>query len=360
MRGVMFNGNRVAEIREFPDPHAGPGEAVVKIRASGMCGTDLHRYRGTVAVDAITGHEPCGVVAELGAGAPAGLAVGDRVVVHHYEGCGLCEICAMGFEQACPHGHVTFGGVDAPRRQRRLHPGAVASPGPSARGALVRRRSGHLLRHRHGLERSQEDERGRRRHRGDLRTGAGGPERDHVRQGHGCPGHRRRRGAGAAGAGARVRRGPRHQRRRHRPGGGHQGAHRRFGFDGVAGNFRQSRMPQPDPQGHAHLRTLLLRRHGRPVHHRLQKRRHLQGGHDLRLVDLQQVRAHRDLPLHGGGEKCRWTTWSPTASTSTTRWRPSASSTGPLPASACSCWTDGCRGRRAGKPGARARRPRSR
>ena len=113
MRGVMFNGNRVAEIREFPDPHAGPGEAVVKIRASGMCGTDLHRYRGTVAVNAITGHEPCGVIAELGAGAPAGLTVGDRVVVHHYAGCGLCEICAMGFEQACPHGHVTFGGVDA-------------------------------------------------------------------------------------------------------------------------------------------------------------------------------------------------------------------------------------------------------
>lgn len=45
MRGVMFKGNREAEIREFSDPHAGPGEAVVKIRASGLCGTDLHRYR---------------------------------------------------------------------------------------------------------------------------------------------------------------------------------------------------------------------------------------------------------------------------------------------------------------------------
>ena len=44
MRGVVFKGNREAEIREFPDPHAGPGEAVVKIRASGLCGTDLHRY----------------------------------------------------------------------------------------------------------------------------------------------------------------------------------------------------------------------------------------------------------------------------------------------------------------------------
>lgn len=51
MRGVVFKGNREAEIREFPDPHAGPGEAVVKIRASGLCGTDLHRYTLDQAVE---------------------------------------------------------------------------------------------------------------------------------------------------------------------------------------------------------------------------------------------------------------------------------------------------------------------
>ncbi len=52
MRGVTFPGNRQAEIREFPDPHAGPGEAVVKIRAPGLCGTDLHRYRDLEPVHA--------------------------------------------------------------------------------------------------------------------------------------------------------------------------------------------------------------------------------------------------------------------------------------------------------------------
>ena len=88
MRGVTFLGNRPAEIREFPDPHAGPGEAVVKIRASGLCGTDLHRYRGSEPVDMITGHEPCGVIEELGPGAPPALAIGDRVMCHHYAGCG--------------------------------------------------------------------------------------------------------------------------------------------------------------------------------------------------------------------------------------------------------------------------------
>ena len=110
MRGVTFKGNREAEIREFPDPHAGPGEAVLRIMASGLCGTDLHRYRDGEPTEMITGHEPCGVIEELGPGAPPGLKLGDRVMCHHYEGCGVCEICSMGYEQLCPHGHVTFGG----------------------------------------------------------------------------------------------------------------------------------------------------------------------------------------------------------------------------------------------------------
>lgn len=110
MRGVTFSGNRQAEIQEFPDPQAGPGEALIKIRASGLCGTDLHRYRASEPTDFITGHEPCGVIEDLGPGAPTGLQAGDRVMVHHYAGCGICEICAMGYEQLCPHGHVTYGG----------------------------------------------------------------------------------------------------------------------------------------------------------------------------------------------------------------------------------------------------------
>ena len=110
MRGLVFTGGRRAELRTFPDPEPGPGEAVVEIRASGLCGSDLHRYRADADPgQVIIGHEPCGVVASLGAGAPPGLAVGDRVMVHHYAGCGVCEICALGFEQACPTGHVTYG-----------------------------------------------------------------------------------------------------------------------------------------------------------------------------------------------------------------------------------------------------------
>src|SRR5262249_1091939 len=124
MRGVVFKGNREAEIREFPDPHAGPGEAVVKIRASGLCGTDLHRYRAAEPTEMITGHEPCGVIAELGPGAPEALALGDRVMVHHYRGCGVCEVCAMGYEQLCPEGRVTYGGGPGAPAATRTIPGA--------------------------------------------------------------------------------------------------------------------------------------------------------------------------------------------------------------------------------------------
>lgn len=109
MRGLIFTGNRQAELAEFPDPRPGPGEAVVGIRASGLCGSDLRRYRGPEPSPMIIGHEPCGVITDLGPGAPPGFAVGDRVMVHHYAGCGVCEVCALGFEQACPSGHITYG-----------------------------------------------------------------------------------------------------------------------------------------------------------------------------------------------------------------------------------------------------------
>ena len=74
MRGAVFLGDRKLEVREFPDPAPGPGEVVVAIKASGMCGSDLHAYRaagdaagalglGGGGGPVIAGHEPCGVVA---------------------------------------------------------------------------------------------------------------------------------------------------------------------------------------------------------------------------------------------------------------------------------------------------------
>lgn len=112
MRGIVFLGNRQIELREFPDPKPGPGEAILAIKASGMCGTDLRSYRSGKPgqVRSVAGHEPCGVVAELGAGVPERQArVGQRVMVHHYDGCGVCRHCRTGWTQLCEAGSISYG-----------------------------------------------------------------------------------------------------------------------------------------------------------------------------------------------------------------------------------------------------------
>ena len=80
MQGVVFLGDRKLELRDFPDPTPGPRDVILEIKASGMCGSDLHNYRapaqpaGTVAggikrqAGVIAGHEPSGVVAAVGTG----------------------------------------------------------------------------------------------------------------------------------------------------------------------------------------------------------------------------------------------------------------------------------------------------
>lgn len=120
MRGVVFLGDRQLELREFPDPTPGPGEVVLAIKASGMCGSDLHAYRaigGAAAIGirgsgapVIAGHEPCGVVAAVGPGvSEAHARVGQRVMNHHYKGCGVCHHCRTGWSQMCLEGAVVYG-----------------------------------------------------------------------------------------------------------------------------------------------------------------------------------------------------------------------------------------------------------
>ncbi len=99
MRGVVFPGDRRAEVRDFADPEPGPGEVVVRMVAAGLCGSDLHLYRQTAAQragnDTIPGHEPSGIVETLGPGVDT-VQVGDRVSVYHYRGCGHCKHCRAG------------------------------------------------------------------------------------------------------------------------------------------------------------------------------------------------------------------------------------------------------------------------
>jgi threonine dehydrogenase-like Zn-dependent dehydrogenase len=117
LKGLTFLGDRRLALLDVPDPTPGPGEVVVQIKASGMCGSDLHYYRAphnpALSMDrrTIGGHEPCGIVAAIGAGvAPAVARVGDRVMVHHYHGCATCRHCRTGWPQLCaPDKRVVYG-----------------------------------------------------------------------------------------------------------------------------------------------------------------------------------------------------------------------------------------------------------
>ncbi len=126
MRGLFFLGNREVELREVPDPAPGPGEVVLKIMASGMCGSDLNFYRaapgeaqralglGENVPPVIGGHEPCGVVVARGAGVlPDAAPIDAAVMNHHYAGCGLCDSCRVGWSQMCETGSIKVYGVTA-------------------------------------------------------------------------------------------------------------------------------------------------------------------------------------------------------------------------------------------------------
>ena len=110
MQGLVFTGNRQVTLEEFADPVPGPSDVVVAIRASGICGSDLHSYRDGSPRRVVCGHEPCGVVAERGSAVTDQQApIGQRVMVHHYRGCGTCKHCRVGYTQMCIHGAEVMG-----------------------------------------------------------------------------------------------------------------------------------------------------------------------------------------------------------------------------------------------------------
>ncbi|MBM3187614.1 MAG: zinc-binding dehydrogenase [Chloroflexi bacterium] len=99
MRGAIFVGNGKVEVREFPKPEPKGTEVLVQMKASGLCGSDMHSYRNPpeywAQASIIRGHEPGGAVAEVG-DAVTMVKVGDRVSVYHAPSCGYCEACSRG------------------------------------------------------------------------------------------------------------------------------------------------------------------------------------------------------------------------------------------------------------------------
>ena len=109
MRVAMYYANADVRLEEMPAPSAGPGEAVVRIHASGLCGSDVMEWYRKDKVPLVLGHEIAGEVVEVGspiepthfsAGVDR-LAVGDRVVASHHVPCGACHWCRAGHETVC-------------------------------------------------------------------------------------------------------------------------------------------------------------------------------------------------------------------------------------------------------------------
>lgn len=113
MKAVVFERKDHIAVREVPKPAPGPGQAVIRITATTICGTDVHIVRGEYAVKPglTLGHEPVGVIDALGAGLEGEYQVGQRVIVGAITPCGQCFYCLNGVSSQCggPIGGWKFG-----------------------------------------------------------------------------------------------------------------------------------------------------------------------------------------------------------------------------------------------------------
>jgi alcohol dehydrogenase len=103
MRAVVFRGKGTIGIEEVPKPVPGPGQAVIKITTTTICGTDVHIVRGEYPVKPglVLGHEPVGVVEDLGPGLETAYRIGERVIVGAITPCGQCFYCLNGAHSQC-------------------------------------------------------------------------------------------------------------------------------------------------------------------------------------------------------------------------------------------------------------------
>ncbi|MFB3880579.1 MAG: zinc-binding dehydrogenase [Armatimonadota bacterium] len=109
MRAVVFTGNSKAEVQELPDPSPKPGEALVRIAASAICGSELHSYRsGRGSGGRPVGHEMVGEIAAVNQ--TRHVKVGDRVAVQIMAGCGHCYYCLRGDYEHCGNMGYVMGG----------------------------------------------------------------------------------------------------------------------------------------------------------------------------------------------------------------------------------------------------------
>jgi threonine dehydrogenase-like Zn-dependent dehydrogenase len=107
MTAAYLPGNSTVELRTVPVVHPQHGEVLIRVKASTICGSDIraiyheHLGRGPEGYQGvIAGHEPCGQVVEVGPGCRR-FNNGDRVIVYHISGCGVCNDCRRGYMISC-------------------------------------------------------------------------------------------------------------------------------------------------------------------------------------------------------------------------------------------------------------------
>ncbi len=100
MRVAVYYNNRDIRLEERPRPEIGPGELLVRIEASGICGSDIMEWYRLPKAPIVLGHEVSGVVEEVGDGVE-GFTVGDRVVTTHHVPCNTCRYCLTDRHSVC-------------------------------------------------------------------------------------------------------------------------------------------------------------------------------------------------------------------------------------------------------------------
>lgn len=106
MRVAVYHNNKDIRLEERPVPEVGAGEILVRIRASGICGSDVMEWYRVPKAPIVLGHEVTGDIAEVGQGVTH-LSVGQRVVVSHHVPCNACRACLAGDHTACETLHST-------------------------------------------------------------------------------------------------------------------------------------------------------------------------------------------------------------------------------------------------------------
>lgn len=100
MRVARYYSNSDVRLEEMPTPEIGAGEILMKVAASGICGSDVMQWYRIHQVPLVLGHEVSGIVEKVGKGVRS-FKLGDRIVATHHVACYKCEYCLNGHESAC-------------------------------------------------------------------------------------------------------------------------------------------------------------------------------------------------------------------------------------------------------------------